>query len=190
MLLVESLLIAAALSLNVFLRAEYEGSKVRVLNAKMVSVISLIFILGQEISFGLGYMITRVPFFSSSVSEELRALCHVLASILLMIVGAYMVYRTIRSEEIVERLREMRYKRIILETAAIALFTFACGISSGFLHLNLVHAFISIACLTILAVVLGLNVGYHQGYRFRKIGYGISSACLLFTGVEILVRYF
>lgn len=188
MSLFEGLMIIVALSLNVLLVAEYEGSNLRILNAKKVMLVILIFFLGQLLSFGVGYFVTMLPVFRRTVPSELKAAWYVVSAVILFGIGAVMIYRTGRREELEERLRELRYQRVALEAMLVALLTFFGGVAAGFLRLNLVSSFIIIACATILAVVAGLYLGYYQGNRFRKAGYGVCAAMLMGTGVEILVR--
>ena len=188
MSLFEGLMIIVALSLNVLLVAEYEGSNLRILNAKKVMLVILIFFLGQMISFGVGYGVTVLPVFRRALTADLRAVWYIVSAVILFGIGVVMIYRTGRREVLVERLRELRYQRVALEAVLVALLTFFGGVAAGFLRLKLVQSFIIIACATILAVVAGLYLGYYQGNRFRKAGFGVCAAMLMGTGIEILVR--
>ena len=190
MRLIEELFIVIALSLNVFLFAQYEGANFRKLEKQEVMRVCLIFIVGQMVSFSLGYLITRLPFFLRAGSADLQSMCYMLTAIIFLLIGGYMLYRCRRREDLEERLRDLRYRRIAVEAGIVAVYTFACGIGCGFLNVNLVITFILVAFITILAVVIGLYTGYYQGYRFRKAGYGASCVLFLAAGVEILIRYF
>ena len=187
----ECLIIIAAVSMYVFMVAEYEGSNLKVLNAGKTLIVLLMFFAGQLVSFGAGFEIsTKVPLFirfrDSSVYHNV---VYVLAALILMIIGSYMIYRTLKTEEIEERLQEVNYKRIARESWTFAAFTCLSGMSSGFMKFKFSSSFITVLCATAAAVVLGLNSGYYQGYRFRRAVFGCSSAMLVGTGIEILVRY-
>ena len=188
MVILEGLLIVTALSLNIYLAAQYEGANLRKLVAFKVLLVCLIFFAGQMISFSLGYLVTRLPFFQKPMSADLHTMCYVLAGIIFLLIGVYMLYCARRREELEERLRELLYRRIALEACAVAVCTFACGIGCGFLNVNLAASFIMVATITIAAVMAGLYSGYYQGYRFRKMVYGAGCALFLACGFEILIR--
>ena len=187
--LMEGLFIVIVLSVVVFLTAEYEGSNLRKLNARKVLLISLIFILGQIVSMGCGYMISRLPFFQRTVSIDVKKMCNVLAALLFFLIGGYLLFRGWLRKPQDERLRELLYRRIVLEALTVAILTFGAGIACGFLHAGLVSTFIAVAFITLGAVVAGLYTGYSQGGRFMRIGYSISSFMFMATGIEVLIRF-
>ncbi len=186
---IESILIVTALSLNVFLVAEYEGSNLRALNLKKIALINLIFFMGQLVSMTAGFMLTKIPLFQNAVSKELRIMGYIDAAVILLFISAVMLYRALRKEVIVEKLRELRYKRIFIEALAIAAFTFFAGIACGFVGASFVLSFVLIFILTILAVSGGLYSGYTAGCRFRKVSYAMSFLLFLATGLELLLRH-
>ncbi len=189
MTLLESVLVALAVALNVFLGAEIEGSNLKKINKRKMLLVVLIFMAGQALSYTLGYLVTQISFFQIPVSDNLKTMSYVLAAIILMAIGAFTLYRRHRASSLHEKLREFRYTRFILEAALIAVLTFGCGIRAGFLGFHYLNSMIATQIATILAVICGLYAGFSQGYRFLDKGYLVS--CILFfaTGVEILVRY-
>ena len=189
MTLWEALLVVFALSVNVFLVAEYEGSNLRKLNVSGLVIVCLIFFAGQMISMGGGYLLTMLPVFQVSLSPEVTKICCLFAAVIFFFIGAIMLYRCRKKENLEERLRELRYSRLIVEAATVALFTFAAGIGCGLLHANLISTFITVACATVLAVIAGLYTGYSQGARFRHVGFGMSGAAFVAMGIEVVVRY-
>ena len=186
---IEALLISAALAVNIFLTAEYEGSNLRTIRLKWVLLISLIFTAGQMISMGCGYLISTVPFFRMNRTEAIRSLCCVIAALIFFVIGGFMLFLTWRSRQPEERAREVMYRRIILEAGLVAVMTFAAGIACGFLMVRPLTMMLVMACLTVASAVTGLYVGISQGARFRKAGYGISCALFVSMGIETLVRY-
>lgn len=184
----ESVLIVLALSLNVFLVAEYEGSNLKDLNLKKITLINVIFFLVQLISMTVGYLLTKVPFFREHATAEIKAMGYIDASVILLFIAAVMLFRALRRETIVEKLRELRYKRIFVEALAIAAMTFFAGIAGGFLGVSFWPSFILVFVLTIAAVTGGLYCGYTAGCRFRKLSYTMSFLLFLATGLEVLFR--
>ena len=185
----EMLLIVLALSFNVFLVAESEGSNLKILNRNKTAVICLIFLLGQSISMTLGYLVTRLPFLRPAVNGRIHMASCVRACVIFMLIGAYMFYKAARREHLEEHLQELRFRRIALEAVTVAAFTFLGGIGCGFMNLDLLVGFIMTFLITIAAVVGGLYAGYYFGNHFRRVGFGLGSAFLVFTGVEILMRF-
>jgi putative Mn2+ efflux pump MntP len=100
-----------------------------------------------------------------------------------------MLYKAIRHEPIDEKLREIGYKRIVLEALMVALFTFLAGIGWGFIGHNIYRATGIIACATVIAVITGIFTGFKEGCLFRYLIYGVGGCMLAFVGVDILVRY-
>ena len=190
MTLVEGLLIVIALSLNIIQVAEYEGSNIHKIKARNLMLVCLIFLLGQMISMGIGYSLTLIPFFRREISADVKAMCYVIAAVIFFAIAGYLVYKTCRKRDIIERVRELRYKRIALEAITVAVLTLAAGFGCGLLKLNPLHAFLSIAFITIAAVIIGIYMGYYQGQRFCRALFGISSIVFCLTGIELLVRYF
>ncbi len=187
--ILESTLIVAALSINTFLMGQYEGSMVSRIEWKTIGILCLIIGAFESISMGFGYYLTRIPFFSESASTDLRNFCYVVASILFMLIAAYMIYKAARHVPIQERLREIGYKRILLEMILVAVFTFMAGIGWGFIGENILAATCVVACSTIAAAIAGIWIGFHDGCIGRYVIYGIGGAMLAFVGVDVLVRY-
>ncbi|MDD3796901.1 MAG: manganese efflux pump [Lachnospiraceae bacterium] len=184
----ECLLIVIGLSLNVFLVSEYEGTMLKQVNMKKLLGVCGIFFLWQIASISAGYLITLVPFFQRSASADLKKMCYVIAAIILLIIAGYMLRRAWMREVIVERQAEIKFKRICLEAAVIAFFTFIAGIGCGFLGVRMIRICGILACATVLAVISGIYLGYHQGCLGRKQLYGVGGIIFLIVGVDIFVR--
>ncbi len=185
----ESLLIVVGLSLNVFLIAEYEGSMLRSIHIKKLLCMCGIFFLLQIAAMMGGYAVTLVPFFQETSSTELKKMCRGMAMILFLILALVMIYKAWKKEIILERLSEIRFKRIFLEALVIAFFTFLAGIGCGFLVIGMESVCFITGCATILAVLAGISTGYHQGYRFRSGIYGTGGVLFLIAGFDVMFRY-
>lgn len=177
------------LSMNIFLIGQYEGAMVRRIEWRAVFVICVIVGIFETFAMMGGYMLTRIPFFSASESEDLRNFCYFVAAILFLLIAAYMFYKALRHAPVQERLHEIAYKRIILEVVLVAVFTFMAGIGWGFIGHNIVMATCVIAGSTVLAAIVGIWTGYREGCSGRYGIYCTGGAMLAFVGTEILVRY-
>lgn len=189
MSILENILIVTGLSMNIFLIGQFEGSMVRKIEWKMVFLICLIAGIFETISMLTGYMLTRIPFFSASESDDLRDFCYFVAAILFLLIAAYMIYKALRRTPVQEKLHPIAYRRIIMEVVLVAVFTFLAGIAWGFIGHNILMATCVIAFATVIAAAAGIWVGYFEGCRGRYGIYGIGGAMLAFVGTEILIRY-
>lgn len=183
----ECLLIVIGLSFNVFLVAEYEGTMLKQVHLKKVLGVCGIFFLWQIASILVGYYITAIPFFRKTSSEDLKQMCYILASIIFLILGFYMLHKAWKREIIQERLSEIQMKRVFVEAAVIGFFTFLAGIGYGFLGYRIRPACVIIACATVLAVIAGIYMGYFQGCKFRTGIYGAGGMIFLAMGISVLV---
>ena len=189
MSILESVLIVAALFMNIFLIGQYEGSMVRHLNWTTIGVICLIVGVFETTAMWAGYLLTRISFFSNSQSEDLKCFCYFVAAVLFLLIAVYMIYKAIRRTPIQERLREIGYRRIAQEVILVAVFTFMAGIGWGFIGHNIALATGVISLATVLAALAGVWIGVHEGCRFRYVLYGAGGIMLAVVGVTILVRY-
>ena len=185
----ESVLIVAALFINIFLMGQYEGSMVRRLDWRTIAVICLIVGVFETFSMWIGYLLTRIPFFSESHSQDLRRFCYFVAAVLFLSIAVYMIYKAVLRTPVQEKLREIAYKRIAKEVILVALFTFMAGIGWGFIGHNIYMATGVVGAATVLAAICGIYVGYSQGCRMRYAIYGTGGAMLAFVGADILIRY-
>ena len=189
MSILESVLIVAGLSMNVFLMGQYEGSMICRIDKKAVLIVCLIVAVFETFSMWAGYLLTRISFFAESGSADLRRFCYFVAAVLFLLIASYMVYKAVRHAPIQEKLRKIGYRRVVLEVILIALFTFMAGIGWGFIGHNIYMATGVIGCATVLAAIGGIWMGYTQGCRLRYAIYGTGGAMLAFVGADILVRY-
>ena len=162
---------------------------VRRLEWKTIAVICLIVGAFETFAMWIGYLLTRISFFSQSQSQDLKRFCYFVAAVLFLAISGYMLYKAVRRTPVQEKLREIAYKRITREVILASLFTFMAGIGWGFIRHNIYMATGLVGAATILAAICGIYVGYSQGCRLRYVIYGIAGAMLAFVGADILIRY-
>ena len=173
--LTECLLIIIGLSLHIFLVAEYEGTMLRQIHIGETDLCLRHFFCLADCGNVCGisdYNDTLIQTVLAGSEDFLR---DVLVVIIFLGEAVYMLRKAWKREVIQERLSEIRYKHIFMEAALIGCFTFLAGIGCGFLGIHLVTTCVSMACATILAVIAGIFMGYHQGCRFRSGIYGVAA---------------
>ncbi len=189
MSIVENVLITAALFINVFLIGQYEGSMVRHLSWKSLGAICLIAGIAETLSMWLGYLLTKIPFFSDSASMDLKQFSYFVAAVLFLLIAVFMIFQAVRRTPIQEKLQQIGYRRILREVLPVAFFTFLSGIAWGFIGHNIYMATTVAGVCAMLGTVCGIYYGYSQGCRMRYAMYGTGGAMLAFVGADILIRY-
>jgi len=184
----EILLGVVGLSLNVFLVAQYEGTMVRAIQWTKLAILCLIFFIWQVCSMLLGYAVTRIDFFDTK-TLQLQQFCYAMAGIIFLALAGYMIFRAVRREVIIERLREIGYRRVCAEAAMIACFTFLAGIGWGFIGRSITTAAAVMGCATVLSVICGIYMGFREGCRFRYAIYALGGVMLAVAGIMILIHY-
>ena len=116
-------------------------------------------------------------------------MCYILAFIIFLILAVYMLRKAWKKEIIQEHLSEIKMKRVFMEAAVIAFFTFLAGIGYGFLGNRIGTTCLIVACATVLAVITGIYTGFYQGCKFRTVIYSAGGIIFLIIGINILVRH-
>ena len=203
MSIAEILLVIAGLSINVFLISQKDGALIRRIRPGSLLMLCVFFFVFESLSMFAGFRLTRITFFRNSSSTDLKKFCYFCAVVLFLIIAAYMLFKAFTEQEIDEHLTEISVTRTIFQAIGVAVFAFICGIGWGFIGHNIylatgvlaaatVIAVFStgvLAAATVIAVFSGTYMGYRDGCRYRKGFFTVGGSCLLFVGVEILVRY-
>lgn len=186
--LAEIILVIAGLSINVYLIAQKDGAMIRQIQVRKLLMLCVLFFAFESLSMMGGYGLTKIRFFTVSQSEDLRKFCYFCAVVLFLIIAAYMLWRSFTDREIDEHLAEINIVKTVLQALMVAVFAFICGIGWGFIGHNIYQATGVLAAATVIAVLAGITVGYHEGCKYRKITFAVGGAMLLFAAVEILIR--
>lgn len=190
MSIAEILLVVAGLSINVFLISQKDGAMIRRIRPGSLLMLCVFFFVFESLSMLAGFRLTRITFFRNSSSTDLKKFCYFCAVVLFLIIAAYMLFKAFTEREIDEHLTEISITRTILQAIGVAVFAFICGIGWGFIGHNIYLATGVLAAATVIEVFSGIYMGYRDGCRYRKGFFAVGGSCLLFVGVEILVRYF
>lgn len=189
MSIAEILLVIAGLSINVFLISQKDGALIRRIRPGSLLMLCVFFFVFESLSMFAGFRLTRITFFRNSSSTDLKKFCYFCAVVLLLIIAAYMLFKAFTEQEIDEHLTEISVTRTIFQAIGVAVFAFICGIGWGFIGHNIYLATGVLVAATVIAVFSGTYMGYRDGCRYRKGFFTVGGSCLLFVGVEILVRY-
>lgn len=188
MYLMEAIVASIGLSFDVLAISICEGSKIADIDKKKLISMCIIFAVWQIIAMQLGILITCIPIFNYP-DKELQTVWHILSGIIILGLGAYMLYQAFHSKEVEERRSEIRLKNMNALATITSFDAFFAGISFGILDIQAVVTIMMLGIITVLFVVMGVYIGYHMGSIFKNRVYGIGSILLIVVGIEYLIRY-
>ena len=177
----EVLLIAVGLSLDVFAVVICRGALLSRIEKKRLLLLSAIFALWQVGALLAGSLLGQLSS-SSRALKELNVIWRTGSMVIFIIAG--------KGRPIQEKCNDdFPVKEMIFLACATSLDAFFAGIGFAFLQTSLLKETISIAVVTVLAVLLGIYTGYRLGYEFRARAYMIGGILLVAAGVELFVRF-
>lgn len=185
---IENLIIIAGASLDVFAAMECQGSLVKKVNKKQLSLICISVALLQLIALYIGYFMTSYLCKINPVSDE-ALLGEILAIAILLCLGIRLIVKAIKNELIDEHLEtKFNLKRIVHIAGITSIYTVLAGIAFGFVGTNLPVVLIMIVAVSVLCIVTGTYTGYHFGFEQKTKAYVAGAVLLWLSGVDIIVR--
>ena len=185
----EVLLIAVGLSLDVFAVVICRGALLSRIEKKRLLLLSAIFALWQVGALLAGSLLGQLSS-SSRALKELNVSWRTGSMVIFIILGIYLFLKARKGRPIQEKCNDnFPVKEMIFLACATSLDAFFAGIGFAFLQTSLLKETISIAVVTVLAVLLGIYTGYRLGYEFRARAYMIGGILLVAAGVELFVRF-
>ena len=186
---IEFLLIAAAISLDVFAVIAVQGAKLPKINPKSLALIVLLAAGWQTGALYVGRYFGHLLFSIDNRPNSERAVQLIAASVFI-ILGIRMVWKSTR-DDMVEESRQDRisYVTVVKLLAGITLYTLLTGFAVGFLSAELQLVLPMIAICTAAAVAIGVFVGYRFGANFKSKCYLAGGMMLLAVSADVVVRY-
>ena len=185
---IENLLIVAGLSLDIFAAMECQGSLVAKVNKKQLSCICVLVAIGQVVGLFLGHFLSSLYCRKNPATNE-QLLGEIVSMLIFMGLGARLLVKAIRNEQIEERLENnLDMRRFVRMTCGTAIYTVLAGIAFGFLETNIAIILIMAVIVTVAFVIGGMYIGYRCGFNSKTIVYGIGTALLWVAGVDVLIR--
>ena len=184
--ILENLLMFAGISFEVFAVMEIQGAKVPVVKKDKLARIAVVTVLFQIAFFTSGYEICKL--FGDRFLDDKMYAAHIIAALIYLGLAVRLGVKAIKRETVFEHRCEMVVKDYAKIIGFVAIYTFFAGCAAGLVETNILVMFIIIAVFSILAVVAGLYVGYHLGYKGKTYIYAIGSILLIATAIEIIVK--
>lgn len=186
---IETLIIAAGISLDILAAVECQGAMVAKVRTKPLVLISLLISAWQLAALYLGSLcaglLCRYDLKGRSVFTG-----RIIAVAVFFCLGIRLLLKAWKREHLDES-REDRtdYRRFVRLGAVTAMYTFLTGAAFGFLETDVILILLMVLGITILCVVGGMYIGYHYGSEPRIKIYVMGGLLLLIGGVDVIIRY-
>lgn len=185
---IENLLIVAGASFDIFAAMECQGSLVRKVNKKQLTLISLIVALWQLAAVYFGYFLSDIICKKNPVSDE-ALLGEIIAVVIFFCLGIRLMVKAIKNEYLVEHLESrLELKGFLRMTATTSIYTLLSGVAFGFLSTQLAPILVMMVLFSVAFVVAGMYTGYHFGFEQKTKAYVVGAILLWIAGIDVIVR--
>lgn len=186
---VESLLIIAGISFDIFAAMECQGSLVAKIDKKHLSIICILVSIWQMAALYIGSFGAHLLLQNGLLTDENFA-GQILATIIFFCLGIRLLAKAIRNERINERREDnLGIKRFLRMSAMTSIYTVLTGLAFGLMGTSVPIILILIMCFTIAFVVMGMYTGYHFGFEHKTKAYVVGAVLLWIAGIDTIVRF-
>ena len=186
--MIELLLIAVGLAMDAFAVSISKGLAIKELKAYQAALVGAWFGVFQAAMPALGYAV------GSRFSEQIQAIDHWVAFVLLLIVGVNMIREALHSPQGEDQTGEavnadLSPKTMLLLAIATSVDALAVGISFALLRVRILTASSIIGIVTFLLSFAGVFIGHTIGIKFKKSATLLGGAILIGIGIKILIQH-
>lgn len=180
-------LIFVALGSNIVAHMTIEGSMISKVNTYKLLRIALgismiqgvVLLLGSKL---IDYLIT-LPIIDSWNSH------HMVATIILLIMGCRCIYNSFFSEEIDERRqKDLDDTKLVRYALLRSVNAFLAGVVLSLLEIKFTKIFWVLILINVISVICGILIGYWYGYVEKEKGYRISGIIYLTISTNLLIN--
>lgn len=178
---IELLLISIALSMDAFSVSICKGLTMKYKFKRNSLIIAISFSFFQMLMPLIGY------FLGSNLNDYFISFNHIIAFVLLSVIGFNMIKESYHDEKVNEGLS---IKELLMLSIATSIDAMAVGITFSFFSVNLVIAISMIGISAFIFSIIGVNIGKLIGKNFEKKAQIIGGIVLILIGVKILLEHF
>lgn len=184
---IESLLIVAGISFDIFAGMECQGSLLGSIRKKNLAAVCALVALCQLVMLYAGFFLSSLYCRTRAVPDE-HLLGEIIAVAIFFGLGVRLLAKAIRNERVEEHLeKEMGYRRFLHMALISGIYTILTGIAFGFIGTDVLHILVMLAICTVLVVIGGIYTGYRLGYTAKTKVYSIGAILLFAAGIDVLV---
>ena len=124
-----------------------------------------------------------------NIKDLIRGIDHWAAFILLVFVGARMIYEALKKEDCEKKINPLETKTLLLLAIATSIDALAVGLSFAFIDISIVLPVIIIGLITFVISFAGVWGGKKIGQAFRKKVEIFGAAILILIGIKIFLQH-
>lgn len=185
--LFEILLVCIGISFDVLaISVCYGAVLMEIDKLKLLKVIG-IFCTTQVAAAAIGNLCVFLPMFRDR-AESTGSLYSFCSIVLMLALGFFLLYKSRKNADILERRAELDFRKIALSAVFAAADSLFAGLLFSFMGANILVSVICLFVVTALAVTAGMYTGYRLGYEPKKNAYIIGASVLLVAAVDVFIR--
>ena len=188
---IEIVLLAIAISLDVFAAMVIQGSMLSRINYLNLLKVGILFGSWQTVTVGLSNVITGrlidygIPIDQRAVQDILL----IFAIGIFTILGLFMIWKYRHKDTILERRADQLRMTKILSLAVItSIDAILVGMGLGALDVSIFEILLPFIIFSILAVFLGIYVGHWFGFEEKPVAHYVAGTIFLVISVDLLFR--
>ena len=178
---IELLIISFALAMDAFSISICKGITMKYKVRRNSFLISLSFSVFQMIMPIIGY------YFGSKLNKYFLTLNHLIAFIILSIIGINMIKESYTNEDINIGLS---IKELLSLSIATSIDAMAIGITFSLFKMNLLLSILTIGIITFILCFIGVNLGKKIGNKYEQIAEILGGIFLIIIGIKSLLEHF
>ncbi len=186
-MLLEVILVCLGVSFDVLALSICCGSVLGELKIKDITKLALMFCMFQTGSGILGALLSYIPIFRDEADDAPR-FGYVCSIIILIGVSLFLFYKGRKNEPVLERRSEINFKKYWGTAALASIDTLFAGAGVAMWPAEWWSYAIVLFVITVLAVYIGIYIGYRLGFEPKNIAYRIGGAVLIVAAIDIFVR--
>lgn len=180
----ELLILAIGLSMDAFAVSVCKGLAMKKLEFKNMAIVGLWFGGFQALMPTIGY------FLGVQFKNQITAIDHWIAFVLLGVIGANMIKEACSKDDEEEEVKaNLDVKTMFMLAIATSIDALAVGITFAFLSVNLVHAVTFIGITTFILSAVGVGIGNIFGTKYKAKAEIAGGIILILLGIKILLEH-
>ena len=176
----ELISISIGLAMDAFAVSIGKGLSLKKLKLQNILYIGLCFGIFQAGMPILGYLL------GVSFKQQIAAIDHWIAFILLGLIGLNMIKEANEDEQVDD---DLSLKTILLLGIATSIDALAVGVTFAFLNVNLLQASMMIGIITFVLSCIGVKIGHFCGLKYNRKAKYFGGLILIFMGCKILIEH-
>ena len=183
MSIIEIALIGVGLAMDAFAVSICKGLAMRRMNYKKAIIIAAFFGVFQALMPALGYVL------GTTFANNIAAIDHWIAFILLALIGANMIKEALSSDDDECQDDSLRLGDLIMLSIATSIDALAVGITFAFFNVSLLLSVSMIGIITFIICVIGVKVGNVFGEKYKSKAELAGGLILIVMGAKILIDH-